>query len=69
LYAQPDKNSGVVFEIPIEVALLSMTEDLNWFRVKIRFSVGFIHYEHYGWVNIPVGSTFNIPPLAPVNIP
>lgn len=69
MYAEPDENSEVVFAFPLEIVFLSMTEDLDWYRVKIRFEFMFAPYEYIGWVYIPVGSLFNLPKLAPENIP
>ena len=69
MYAEPNEDAEIVFEIPVEIALLSLTEDLNWFRVKIRFEFAFIVYEYIGWVHLPVGEIFNLPKLAEENIP
>jgi hypothetical protein len=57
-----------VYEIPIEVTLLGITEDLNWYRVRIKFEFGFIKNDYSGWVNIPVGTLLHIK-YAPENIP
>ncbi|MFA4858245.1 MAG: hypothetical protein WC901_06840 [Candidatus Margulisiibacteriota bacterium] len=69
LYADPNKDADVVFRFPIEVTMLGMTEDLNWFKVRIKFELAFIRYEYTGWVNIPVGSTFNLPPIDLKKVP
>ena len=64
LYAKPSQDSAIVFEIPVEVTVLGIMEDLNWFRVRIQFAF----FDYTGWVNIPVGNTFNVK-IAPENIP
>ena len=55
LYADPTENSNLIFKIPVEVVLLDVSEDANWHKVKISYSVGPFHYEYVGWTEIPVG--------------
>jgi len=69
MHKTPSANSEVVYEIPIEVTLLGMTEDLNWFRARIKFEFALIKCDYTGWLHIPVGETFKLPKLAPQNIP
>jgi hypothetical protein len=64
MYAEPDPTSEVVFVFPLEITMLGMAEDLNWFKVKIKFELAFIRYEYTGWVNIPVGDSFHLPPIS-----
>ncbi|MGB9613055.1 MAG: hypothetical protein ACPL4K_02615 [Candidatus Margulisiibacteriota bacterium] len=55
LYSAPDENSNLVYNIPIEVKLLDISEDSNWYKVKISFSLGPLSYTYVGWAQIPVG--------------
>lgn len=55
LYEKPRGDSKVVFQIPIDVRFLDMSEDANWYKTKIVFSVGPVKFQHIGWAYIPVG--------------
>jgi hypothetical protein len=55
LYAQPDGNSKVVYNIPIEVRMLDVSDDANWYKVKIQFNFGLASFNFAGWAYIPVG--------------
>lgn len=55
LYAAPTTTSKIVFDIPVDVTLLDMSEDLNWYKVKIAFNLGPLQYKYTGWTKIPVG--------------
>jgi len=55
LYAQPDGRSKLVYQIPIEVKLLDVSEDANWYKVKIQFNLGIASFKYSGWAYIPVG--------------
>ncbi|MFA6431637.1 MAG: hypothetical protein WCV91_04590 [Candidatus Margulisiibacteriota bacterium] len=55
LYAAPSAASKLVFDIPVDVTLLDMSEDLNWYKVKIAFNIGPLQYKYTGWTKIPVG--------------
>jgi len=55
LYAAPDAESKLVYSIPIEVKLLEVSEDYNWYKVRISFSFGPLSSTYVGWTNIPVG--------------
>jgi hypothetical protein len=57
LYAEPTENSRLIYEIPIDVKLLDISEDANWHKVKISYNVGPFHYEYTGWAKIPIGET------------
>jgi hypothetical protein len=56
LYSAPSEDSSLVLDIPIEVKLLDISEDGNWYKVKIAYAVGPFSYTYVGWSNIPVGS-------------
>lgn len=56
LYAKPDGRSKIVYEIPIEVKLLDISEDANWYKVYIDFSLGILKFNYSGWAYIPVGT-------------
>ena len=55
LYAQPDGNSKVVYNIPIEVKMLDVSDDANWYKVKLQFYLGPACFKFTGWAYIPVG--------------
>jgi len=54
LYASPDEDSKVIFKIPMEVTLLDIAEDCNWYKVRISFKLGPFGHTYVGWVPIPV---------------
>jgi hypothetical protein len=56
LHTAPSEDASIVLDIPIEVRLLDISEDGNWYKVKIAYSVGPFSYTYVGWSNIPVGS-------------
>lgn len=55
LYSAPDETANVVYRIPIEVRMLDISEDCNWYKVKVAFSLGPLVYSYIGWTKIPVG--------------
>ena len=55
LYSAPDDNSNLVLDIPIEVKLLDISADGNWYKVKIQYAIGPFVNTYVGWANIPVG--------------
>jgi hypothetical protein len=55
LYSAPAEESNLIFNIPIEVKLLDVSADANWYKVKISFSLGPLGYTYVGWTKIPVG--------------
>lgn len=55
LYDSPDIKSKVVYDIPIEVKMLDVSEDANWYKVKIQFNLGLMTFKYSGWAYIPVG--------------
>ncbi|MCU0640938.1 MAG: hypothetical protein MUC35_02480 [Candidatus Margulisbacteria bacterium] len=55
LYAVPEETASVVFDIPIDVKLLDMSNDGNWYKVRIAFNFGPLGYTYVGWAKIPVG--------------
>ncbi len=55
IYSAPDENSNLLFEVPVEVKLLDMSADNNWYKVKISFKMGPFGYTYVGWTQIPVG--------------
>ena len=56
LYANPGANNKVVYDIPIDVKMLDVSEDLNWYKVKIQFNIGPACFRYTGWAYIPVGN-------------
>jgi hypothetical protein len=57
IYSAPSENANLVLRIPIEVRLLDISEDCNWFKVKISYSLGPLNYTYIGWTKIPVGDS------------
>jgi len=55
LRAAPDPEARVLYEIPIEVKMLDVSEDANWYKVRISFYLGPINFVYSGWAFIPVG--------------
>jgi hypothetical protein len=56
LHEEPSEESPVAFEIPIDVTLLGMTPDKNWYKVRIEYDLVFLgHYVYTGWVKAPIG--------------
>ncbi|OGC16128.1 hypothetical protein A2526_05700 [candidate division WOR-1 bacterium RIFOXYD2_FULL_36_8] len=56
LYSDPDGNSKLVYEIPIEVKLLDISKDANWYKVYLKFFLGPIEFKSIGWAYIPIGT-------------
>jgi len=54
LYSAPLEDSNVIFEIPMEVTLQDISQDGNWYLVKISFYIGPFGYIYVGWAYIPV---------------
>lgn len=55
LYDRPDGTSKIVYNIPIEVRMLDVSDDANWYKVKIQFNLGLASFNFSGWAYIPVG--------------
>jgi hypothetical protein len=55
LYSAPSEDSNLVLAIPIDVRLLEISDDANWYKVQIQYSVGPFNYTYVGWAKIPVG--------------
>jgi hypothetical protein len=55
IYSAPDQSSGLVYDIPIEAKVLDVSENNNWYKVKIAFKLGPFSYNYIGWAYIPVG--------------
>ncbi len=55
LRAAPDPEARVIYEIPVEVKMLDVSEDANWYKVRISFYLGPINLVYSGWTFIPVG--------------
>jgi len=55
LLDKPSAEANVNFEIPIDVRIIGMTPDKNWFKVKIAYDLVFLgRYEYTGWVYAPI---------------
>ena len=54
LHASPSEDASLVLDIPIEVRLLDISADHNWYKVKIAYAFGPFNYTYIGWANIPV---------------
>lgn len=55
LRADPDNEAKLIYSIPLEVKMLEISEDYNWYKVKISFSFGPLCSTYIGWANIPIG--------------
>ncbi len=56
LLVEPKHEAREVYEIPVDVKLLGMSEDGNWYKVRIEFDLLFFgHYKYTGWVYAPLG--------------
>lgn len=55
LYSTPDEESNLIYNIPIEVKLLDISDNGDWYKVKISFNLGPLGYTYVGWTKIPVG--------------
>lgn len=55
IYFAPSVNSKLVYEVPINVTLLDISDDANWYKVKLAFNIGPLQYKYTGWANIPIG--------------
>lgn len=54
LYSAPVEGSNLIYEIPVEVVLLDVSKDGNWYKVKIAYNIGPFNYTYVGWAEIPV---------------
>ncbi|MFC1568079.1 hypothetical protein ACFL37_00085 [Candidatus Margulisiibacteriota bacterium] len=54
LYSAPMADSNLILDIPIEVKLLDISPDGNWYKVKIAYNIGPFSYTYVGWSHIPV---------------
>jgi hypothetical protein len=55
LFAGPDGNSKVVYVVPLDIRLLDISDDFNWYKVQFRLNVGPAQLNIAGWAYIPVG--------------
>ena len=56
IYSAPSEDSNLILAIPIEVKLLDVGADGNWYKVKISYAIGPFNYTYIGWTEIPVAS-------------
>ena len=55
LLDEPRSEANLVYEIPIDVKLLGISEDKNWYKICIEFDMLFLgHYKYTGWVFAPI---------------
>jgi|GEM_PF-6410350 hypothetical protein len=52
IYETPSTEAKLIFDIPIEVTLLDISEDRTWFKVKIAYYIGPFLHEYIGWTNV-----------------
>lgn len=55
IYEQPHLSSKEIYRIPVEIRLLDVYKDANWYKIKIKFVLGLINFEYRGWTYIPIG--------------
>lgn len=67
LYAFPDKNANVVLKVPMDVRVLSISADTNWYKVKISYDFGLLGKNSYvGWVYMPIGEVLEARKTGPL---
>jgi len=54
LYSAPAEGSNLILDIPIDVKLLDISEDGNWYKVRLSYGIGPFNYTYVGWTKIPV---------------
>lgn len=54
LYSAPSEDSNLIYQVPVEVKLLDISEDGNWYKVKLSYAIGPFSYSYVGWANIPI---------------
>lgn len=57
LYASPSEKAKLVYEFPVEVTLLDISPNADWYKVKVSFYIGPFNYVYTGWTKIPIGTT------------
>jgi hypothetical protein len=55
LYSAPDENSNLILAFPIDVKVLDISADSNWYKVRIAYRIGPLSYTYIGWAEVPVG--------------
>lgn len=65
MYAEPSASSKVVYEFPLELTLLDVSDDMNWFKIRVKFDFLFIHYDYVGWVNLPASKILLLKDYVP----
>jgi hypothetical protein len=55
LFDAPDGKSNVIYNVPIDIRLLDISDDANWYKVQLKFSIGPAHFNIVGWAYIPIG--------------
>ena len=51
-----DLDFNLIYNIPVEVKLLDVSADANWYKVEISYSLGPLSYTYQGWTQIPIGA-------------
>jgi hypothetical protein len=59
MYSAPQEDSNLIYDIPVEVKLLDISPDGNWYKVKIAFFIGPFGYTYVGWTHIPVADVLS----------
>lgn len=51
LFEEPDESSRVVYDVPVNIDLTGMTQDGEWYKVKVSYNfLGYFEYE--GWCRV-----------------
>ena len=59
MLAEPTAEASANFIFPIDLKILSMTPDHNWFKVRIAYTLPLVgHFEYSGWCYVPLGEKF-----------
>lgn len=54
LYSAPKEDSKLIFDVPMEVNIIEISEDGNWVRVEVSYSFGLLSNSFKGWTYIPL---------------
>ena len=55
VYSAPSEDSNLIYRIPIEINLLDVSPDGNWYKIRLSYRIGPLCPTFVGWAKIPVG--------------
>ncbi|MFH1542335.1 MAG: hypothetical protein ABIE84_04515 [bacterium] len=56
LRSEPNNDSSIIYKFPIEVSLLDISEDGDWYKVSINYMIGPFIYTYVGWTHLPINT-------------